>query len=653
MIIATSGHVDHGKTSLVRRLTGIDTDRLVEEKKRGLTIDLGYAYCSRGSNQLGFIDVPGHTKFINNMVAGVGEIDFGLLVIAADDGPMPQTQEHLAILNLIGVTKGAIALTKTDRVDARRVAEVTEQIKSLAMDTFLSQDNCEIFKISNETGDGIEALADYLYDTSSRLESKSATGFFRLSIDRCFSVKGSGLVVTGSVLAGQASVGDQVLINPGQHIARIRGIHRQNKPSDMGRAGDRCAINISAQGLEKTDIHRGSHLSTKLDKRETERCDIALHILPDEARSLKHWTSVHVHFAASHTRGRVATLDSTAIAPGTTGLAQLVLTEPLNLCVGDSIIIRDQAAERTLGGGFVLDPVSVVRGRAKPDRVALLNKIKTAWDSRQVDITLTSSIDANPLGVPISTIENAFNFTKSEIEEHLGLIHQTGKPIATLEKASSDQIYLSEDDQLISDQNLKNLTSSMSEKLQSLLNNDKQKNGATLSQISSMISNKLSAGVATLAANSLVAKEKWSFANGLYGLSGHRAEMSSAAAKLWEKVEPILQSDPIRPPVVHDLAKTLNLPPRALEKLLSELTKLGYLIKPVSNRYFLPEGISQLELHVHETSRLNADGKFSVKEYRDVTQIGRNLCIEILEYFDIKRITQRIGDQRITIAKQS
>ncbi|MDB3990206.1 SelB C-terminal domain-containing protein, partial [Pseudomonadales bacterium] len=204
-----------------------------------------------------------------------------------------------------------------------------------------------------------------------------------------------------------------------------------------------------------------------------------------------------------------------------------------------------------------------------------------------------------------------------------------------------------------SDQNLKNLTSSMSEKLQSLLNNDKQKNGATLGQISSMISNKLSAGVATLAANSLVAKEKWSFVNGLYGLSGHRAEMSSAAAKLWEKVEPILQSDPIRPPVVHDLAKTLNLPPRALEKLLSELTKLGYLIKPVSNRYFLPEGISQLELHVHETSRLNADGKFSVKEYRDVTQIGRNLCIEILEYFDIKRITQRIGDQRITIAKQS
>ena len=148
--VAIVAHVDHGKTSLVRRLTGIDTDRLVEEKKRGLTIDLGYAYCSRGSNQLGFIDVPGHTKFINNMVAGVGEIDFGLLVIAADDGPMPQTQEHLAILNLIGVTKGAIALTKTDRVDAHRVAEVTEQIKSLAMDTFLSQDNCEIFKISND-----------------------------------------------------------------------------------------------------------------------------------------------------------------------------------------------------------------------------------------------------------------------------------------------------------------------------------------------------------------------------------------------------------------------------------------------------------------------------------------------------------------------
>ncbi len=652
MIIATSGHVDHGKTSLVRRLTGIDTDRLVEEKERGLTIDLGYAYCSRDGHQLGFIDVPGHTKFINNMVAGVGEIDFGLLVIAADDGPMPQTQEHLAILNLIGVTKGAIALTKTDRVDSRRIAQVTEQIKLLAMDTFLSKDDCRIFEVSNETGEGIEALADYLYDTSSRLESKSATGFFRLSIDRCFSVKGSGLVVTGSVLAGQASVGDQVLINPGQHIARIRGIHRQNKPSDTGHAGDRCAINISAQGLEKTDIHRGSHLSTNLNKGETERCDITLRILPDQTRSLKHWTSVNVHFAASRTQGRVATLNSTAIAPGTTGLAQLVLTEPLSLCVGDRIIIRDQAAQRTLGGGFVLDPVSVVRGRAKPDRVALLSKIKTAWDTGNVDLTLKGSIDANPFGLSTSTIENAFNFTRTEIEEHLGLVHQTTKPTASLDNASSKQIYLSEDDQLISDQNLKKLTASMSEKIQSLLKNDKQKNGATLSQIRATISGKLSVGVATLAANSLVANEKWSFDNGIYGVSGHRAEMSSAAAKLWEKVEPILKSDPIRPPVVHDLAKTLNLPPRALEKLLSELTKLGYLIKPVSNRYFLLEGISQLEQYVYETSRLNADGKFTVKEYRDMTQIGRNLCIEILEYFDIKRITQRIGDQRITIAKQ-
>ncbi len=646
MIIATSGHVDHGKTSLVKRLTGTDTDRLDEEKKRGLTIDLGYAYCSRGDDQLGFIDVPGHIRFINNMVAGVGEIDFGLLVIAADDGPMPQTREHLAILNLIGVTQGAVALTKTDRVDAHRIAEVKEQINLMTADTFLSQGNCEIFEVSNETGEGIESLADYLFGASARIESKSATGFFRLSIDRCFSIKGSGLVVTGSVLSGQASVGDQVLINPGQHIARIRGIHRQNKQAETSRAGDRCAINLSAQGLEKTDIHRGSHLSTNLARGETERCDIALSILPDESKSLKHWTSVHVHFAASHTRGRVATLDSTAIAPGKNGLAQLVLTEPLSLCVGDSIIIRDQAAERTLGGGIVLDPVSVIRGRAKPDRVTLLSEIRSAWNTGLTDITLKSTINTRPFGVFASTLEHAFNFTRTELEAHLQLINQA------IDKDPSSKILKSEDDQLISEVNLKTLSASMSEKLESLLKNDRQKNGATLNQIIATVSSKLTTGIATLAANSLVATKKWSFINGQYSLYGHRAELSGAASKLWEKVEPILKTDPIRPPVVHDLAKTLNLPPRALEKLLSELTKLGYLVKPASNRYFLPEGISQLEHHVYETAGLNADGKFSVKEYRDVTQIGRNLCIEILEYFDIKRITQRIGDQRITIAQK-
>ena len=651
MIIATSGHVDHGKTSLVKRLTGIDTDRLDEEKKRGLTIDLGYAYTERDDIQLGFIDVPGHIKFINNMVAGVGEIDFGLLVIAADDGPMPQTKEHLAILDLIGVSRGAIALTKTDRVDAARLASVTEEIKRLVSNTFLAHQDDKIFNVSNESGDGIVELADFLFGISSEISTKSTSGFFRLSIDRSFTVKGSGLVVTGSVIAGEASIGDQVLINPGRLTARIRGIHRQNKQADIGKTGDRCAINLSAQGLEKTDIHRGSQLSTNLTGGETVRCDMTLRLLTSEEKPLKHWTSVHVHSAASHTTGRVATLDSNAIMPGATGLAQLVLTEPLNLCVGDSIVIRDQSAERTLGGGIVLDPISVVRGRTKPERIALLNNLRTPIEQNDLPQAIRHSIAGHPFGISRSIIENSFNLHRSELDGHLVTLNTPDNPETHRTTIDRQQIYQSEDEFLLTKNNLELLSAAMAKKLASILDADKQKKGASLSQISSAVSSRLSNSVAILGAKELIKGKSWVLLNGLYSLFGHQAEMSGAAATLWKKIEPILKTDPIRPPVVHDLAKTLNLPPKALEKLLSELTKLGYLIRPVSNRYFLPEGIDRLEAYVFETAQSTSDGRFNVKQYRDITQLGRNLCIEILEYFDIKKITQRIGDQRVTTAK--
>jgi selenocysteine-specific elongation factor len=649
MIIATSGHVDHGKTSLVKRITGIETDRLEEEKKRGLTIDLGYAYSERDDNQLGFIDVPGHIRFINNMVAGVGEIDFGLLVVAADDGPMPQTREHLAILNLIGVSDGAIAISKIDRVDTERLAQVRKEIDQLVVDTFLSSDKSPVFEVSNETGDGIPLLIDYLFQVSSQIKAKAASGHFRLSIDRSFTVKGSGLVVTGSVLAGEASVGDQVVINPGQHNARIRGIHRQNKKADSGRAGDRCAINLTAQGLEKSDIHRGSHLSTNQHRGETNRCDVQIKILNDEGKPLKHWTSVHVHSAASHTTGRIATLESNAIAPGSEGLVQLVLTEPLSLCAGDSIILRDQAAERTLGGGIVLDPKSVARGRAKEERVTYLNNLSESFRAKNIEHAIAYAIDAHPYGISRSDIEDSFNFTETELDKHLAQLEVEKKTAS--DPKTIVHAYATDDGKLLGNSSAKILSASMSKKLESLLNADKQKKGASLNQISSAVSSKLSLSVAGFIANQLVEAKQWAHTNGLFSRYGHQVEMSSAAANLWKKVEPILNADPIRPPVVHDLAKTVNLPPKALDKLLLELTKLGCLVKPVANRYFLPEGMTQLEQLASDTAQLNADGKFTVKEYRDVSQLGRNLCIEILEYFDIKRITQRLGDHRIIITK--
>jgi selenocysteine-specific elongation factor len=316
MIIATSGHVDHGKTSLVRSLTNIETDNLEEEKARGLTIDLGYAYIqqektddSENNLSIGFVDVPGHSRFISNMLAGVAGIDFGLLVIAADDGPMPQTLEHLAILDLLGISKGIIALTKIDRVDDERINVVKNQIKELVMGTLLA--DADILEVSSTNGDGIEKLKKELWRHAEEHQSQPIEGYFRLAIDRKFSIKGAGLVVTGSVYSGTVSENDDLWLLPSRSPVRVRSIRRQNASASRGFSGDRCAINITGD-FDRSLISRGSWLSNTPDLPLTNRIDAKIKILRDETKPLKNGTPVHVHCGAAHATGRLATLDDSA-----------------------------------------------------------------------------------------------------------------------------------------------------------------------------------------------------------------------------------------------------------------------------------------------------------------------------------------------------
>ena len=259
MIIATAGHVDHGKTLLIKSLTGVDTDRLPEEKKRNLTIDLGFAYLPmEGAETIGFIDVPGHERFIRNMLCGVAGIDFVLFVVAADDGPMPQTEEHLAILDLLGVTRGAVALTKIDRVEEKRAVEVAEQIDVLLASTSL--EGIPMFPVSAMTGDGIDGLKSHLLETATALPPRAAAGNFRLAIDRSFDVVGAGFVVTGTVFSGEITAGDGARVLGADMHVRVRGIHSQNAKAEAGRAGQRCALNLAGIGLKKDLIARGDWL---------------------------------------------------------------------------------------------------------------------------------------------------------------------------------------------------------------------------------------------------------------------------------------------------------------------------------------------------------------------------------------------------------
>jgi len=369
MIIGTAGHIDHGKTSLVKALTGIDADRLKEEKARGITIDLGYAYTPvPGGGIMGFVDVPGHEKLIHNMLTGATGIDFVLLVIAADDGPMPQTREHLAILDVLGLDRGAVALTKIDRVSAECVAVTMGEIQSLLSGTGLA--HSPVFPLSAITGEGVPALRAHLDQAALELPVRPASGHFRLAVDRSFTLTGTGTVVTGTVFSGEVRIGDRLLVSPSGAEVRVRGIHAQNQPSESGRAGQRCALNLAGAQFGKDDVRRGDWLLEVPIHAPVQRFDARCRLLAAEQKALRHWTPVHLHVGASDVSARVAVLEGEAIEPGGAALIQIVADKPVCVLNGDRFILRDQSATRTLGGGRVLDPFPPAKNRRAPARIA-------------------------------------------------------------------------------------------------------------------------------------------------------------------------------------------------------------------------------------------------------------------------------------------
>src|SRR5437660_6122153 len=370
MIIGTAGHIDHGKTALIKALTGMDADRLPEEKARGISIDLGYAFYPLADGAvLGFIDVPGHERFVHNMLAGATGIDFVRLVVAADDGVMPQTREHLEIIDLLGVKHGAAALTKIDCVGWARVDAARAEIEALLRGTALA--GSPVFALSSMTGDGVPALRAHLEAmAASPPPAGAAEGCFRLAVDRCFTIAGSGTVVTGTVFSGSVGVGDHLLVSPSGQEVRVRSIHAQNRVAERGAAGQRCALSLV--GVEKKDIARGDWILESAVYAPTGRFDTSLKLPPSATRALQHWTPVHVHLGAAEAMGRVSLLQATGIEPGGSGHAQIVLDRPIGALRGDRFILRDQSAQQTLAGGVVLDPFAPARKVRTPARLAVL-----------------------------------------------------------------------------------------------------------------------------------------------------------------------------------------------------------------------------------------------------------------------------------------
>lgn len=617
MIVATAGHVDHGKTRLVHAITGVETDRLEQERERGLTIDLGFAYADKDDVRLGFIDVPGHIRFINNMLAGVSVIDLGLLVIAADDGPMPQTREHLAILELLGISRVVVALTKTDRVTTERIDQVHEQIRSLLSGGRFH--DAGIYPVSSVTGEGLEALEQALIATARGISERTSTEAFRLAIDRCFNVKGAGIVVTGSIFDGSVAIGDELHLLPRNMPVRVRALHRQNREAERAFSGDRCALNITGHGLAREHIERGNWLAARRVE-ATRRADAVIDVLAD-SQAIRNWMPVHIHSAANHVSGRLATLEGGSIAPGQSGLVQLVMSEPINLWRGDRFVVRDQSARFTLGGGRIVDPDAPRRGRARADRLERLRAMQTPDPEERFKKLLA----LETAGLQVSRFLDA---------ENAGRL--PGDP----------DDHVTAGDLAFTPANFSALETRVLDALAHRQAAHPGERGATPPQVAAGLEGSPPDELVQVVLDTLLERHEVVRNGAGYALPGHEVELQGADAEFWRKVEPVLRDAFTRPPVVHDLAKQLGLPPAAVEKLLSRCVAADLLIRPVKNRFFLPDAIEALRQQVREIAGSSADGTFSVKEFRDLTGIGRNLCIEILEYFDRTGLTLRVGDRR-------
>ena len=626
MIIATAGHIDHGKTALVQALTGVDTDRLPEEKKRGMSIDLGFAYQPiTNGKTLGFVDVPGHERFIRNMLAGVTGIDYAMLIIAADDGPMPQTIEHLAILDLLGVSEGIVALTKIDRVEPERLAEAKGEIENILADTCL--EGADILPVSAITGDGVENVRDHLEAMSELLGERELIGNFRLAIDRCFTVPGAGLVVTGGVFSGKVTVGDQLILSPQGTSVRVRGIHAQNQESETGVVGQRCAANITGGDLNKTDVHRGDWLLAEKVHDPVPRFDARLRVLPSEGRPLKHWTPVHVHLGAAEVPGRVAVLEEKFIAPGESGLVQIVLDRRIGALRNDGFIIRDQSAQRTIAGGRIIDPFGPARGRAKSDRIAFL----AAMSKTDANEVLAQLLAQSPLGVDLAHFSVAWNLTPDDQAALWEIVEMV--------KVGPDENPIG-----LSPGHFAALGSTTIDVMQDWHGNNPDRSGPGVDALRRILPNRVPLAVFEGVLGSLVSEKKIMHLGASYCLPGFEPKLASKDAAMWKRVMPVLENGYTKPPVVHALAEELSLDHRTLEKFLVRSAKLGLVCQVAKNRFLLPEAVLELG-DIVEALGAN-ENTFGVVEFRDRSNIGRNLAIEVLEFFDKSGFTWRTGDVR-------
>lgn len=610
MIITLAGHVDHGKTTLVRELTGVDTDRLAQEKARGLTIELGFAY----TDQLGFVDVPGHQKFIHNMVAGVAAQQHALMVIAADDGPMPQSREHLDILSLLGVKQGTVVLTKCDLVPPERLQACHAEIASLTEHSFLR--DAEVFQTSAAEPAGYQALSDHLQEVANTHRPDANTADFRLAIDRVFTVKGAGVVVTGTVHCGTIAVDQSVSHFPSNKTLRVRSMRVQDKPADQATVGDRCALNLVGTSLE--ELKRGDWLTHSAGS-GCQSITIKLDKASGFPRAVKHWMPVHIYHATSHCTGRLALFTHT-YDEGT--WAEIICDEPMACHRGDRIVLRDHDLDSTIGGGEVLyTQQRQVRRRNSETHRAL--------------------VSAYAAPSPTESFKQLMALSALKPKEFKDIWNL---PEISMDALKADHTLKVIGDIAVSEAQWQQL---MDKCLAQISQTTDESNDLTSAGLRAKSLQQVPSALRQPLLDALLKNRQIEQSGGFYSLPDKEPTLPSELASLWARVQPLL--DHAQAPSCGDLAKTLEVPLTVLEKNLLTLSKRKLLVHIGSHRFYLPSRLSEIAMVVEKMTAKSASASMTVKAFRDETGIGRNVAIDVLEYFDSKGFTRRQGNERVIV----
>ncbi len=631
MILATAGHIDHGKTALIRALTGVDADRLPEEKRRGLTIDLGFAYATLpDGTELGFVDVPGHERFLANMLAGVLSIDRVLLVVAADDGPRPQTLEHLDILALIGIAEITGVVTKIDRVEGGRTDAVAAETGALLVAAGFPQ--AAIFPVSSRTGEGIPALAAHLQKTASdRCRTAASSALFRMPVDRAFTLPGIGLVVTGTIAAGTVAPGDRLVLSPQGTPVRVRGLHGHNRPIATAAAGERCAINVAGSFPEGGEPRRGDWILAAERHAPTMRLDLSLRVSRYAEAPLRDGLPVHLHLGTTDTVARAAVLGSREIAPGESGFVQLDLEHPVGALCGDRAVLRDHAARHTLAGGRVVDPFAPRRGRRQPARLAVVEALATTDPAQAL-----SRLLAVQGMVDLAQFALARNLAPSELDRltEAGEFLRVGPARASI--ALTPERLTALGDRIVG------TLGAWHETQPDALGPSRP---ALIMQLRAAAPGAaLDAALVELAGAGRVVRQ-----GPIWRLPEHQPRLTRSDERLWERLHPLLAAADLRAPRIRELAAALELEPDAVERFLNRAERLGRVARVADNRFFLPEILARLAEIACELAGSSPEGTFTAATFRNRCGIGRNLTIQILEYFDKMGATRRTGDTRIVL----